>query len=78
MEITEENALDFATIESCLINTETGKVDVKMSAEGLAISDDGYYYLFEEKTYETELPGEEYIIEEPKDVDLTFFGQFEL
>ncbi len=72
VEITEENALDFATIESCLINTETGKVDVKMSAEGLAISDDGYYYLFEEKTYETELPGEEYIIEEPKDVDLTF------
>lgn len=72
VEITEENALDFATIESCLINAETGKVDVTMSADGLAISDDGYYYLFEEKTYETELPGEEYIIEEPKDVELTF------
>ncbi len=72
VEITEENALDFATIESCLINTDTGKVDVTMSAEGLAISDDGYYYLFEEKTYDTELTGEEYIIEEPKDVDLTF------
>ncbi len=72
VEITEENALDFATIESCLINTETGKVDVTMSADGLAISDDGYYYLFEEKTYDTELVSEEYIIEEPKDVDLTF------
>ena len=72
VEITEENALDFATIESCLINTETGKVDVKMSAEGLAVSDDGYYYLFEEKTYDTALVSEEYIIEEPKDVELTF------
>lgn len=72
VEITEENALDFATIESCLINTKTGKVDVTMSADGLAISDDGYYYLFEEKTYDTELVSEEYIIEEPKDVDLTF------
>lgn len=72
VEITEENALDFATIESCLINTETGKVDVTMSADGLAVSDDGYYYLFEEKTYHTELSGEEYIIEEPKDTNLTF------
>lgn len=72
VEITAENALDFATIESCLINTDTGKVDVTMSAEGLAVSDDGYYYLFEEKTYDTELVSEEYIIEEPKDEELTF------
>ena len=72
VEITAENALDFATIESCLINTDTGKVDVTMSAEGLAVSDDGYYYLFEENTYDTELVSEEYIIEEPKDEELTF------
>ena len=43
-----------------------------MSAEGLAISDDGYYYLFEEKMYDTALRSDEYIIEEQKDVDLTF------
>ena len=58
IELTEENAADFATIESCVINTQTGKVDVTMSAEGLAVSDDGYYYLFEEKMYESALTGE--------------------
>lgn len=72
IELTDANASDFITIESCLINTETGKVDVTMSAEGLAVSDDGYYYLFEEKTYDTALGSDEYIIEQPKDVDLTF------
>lgn len=72
VELTEDNAEEFARIESCVINTETGKVDVTMAAEGLAISDDGYYYLFEEKSYESGLTGDEYIIEEQKDVDLTF------
>lgn len=72
IELTEENTPDFAKIESCLINIETGKVDVTVSAEGLAISDDGYYYLFEEKTYDTALDHDDYIIEELKDIDLTF------
>lgn len=72
VEITEENAADFATIESCKINTETGKIDVTMKAENLAISDDGYYYLFEEKAYERALTGDDYIIEDQKDVNLTF------
>ena len=72
IELTDENAADFATIESCLINTETGKVDVTVSAEGLAISDDGYYYLFEEKIYDTALKSDDYIIEELKDVNFTF------
>ncbi|MCM1388110.1 MAG: DUF5722 domain-containing protein [Bacillus sp. (in: Bacteria)] len=72
IELTESNTADFATIESCVINSETGKIDVTMSAPGLAISDDGYYYLFEEKTYQSELSGEEYIVEDQKDVDLTF------
>lgn len=72
VELTEENAADFATIESCMINTQTGKIDVTMSADGLALSDDGYYYLFEEKIYEDALTGEDYLIEDQKDVDLTF------
>ena len=72
IEVTKENALDFAKIESCLINTETGKVDVTMSAEGLAVSDDGYYYLFEEKIYDNALKSDDYIIEELKDVNVTF------
>lgn len=72
VEVTAENAADFATIESCLINTETGKIDISMKAKDLAVSDDGYYYLFEEKTYQKELATGEYIIEDQKDVDLTF------
>ena len=72
VEITEENAADFATIESCKINTETGKVDVTMKAKDLAVSDDGYYYLFEEKTYQSALTDSDYLIEDQKDVDLTF------
>ncbi|MCH5261771.1 MAG: hypothetical protein J1F42_02570 [Lachnospiraceae bacterium] len=72
IELTAENSADFIEIESCLINAETGKVDVTASAEGLAISDDGYYYLFEEKTYDTGLTSDNYIIEELKDVNLTF------
>lgn len=72
VEVTAENAADFGSIESCLINTETGKIDITMKAKDLAISDDGYYYLFEEKTYQTELETSEYIIEDQKDVELTF------
>lgn len=72
VEVTAENAADFATIESCKINTETGKIDVTMKAKDLAISDDGYYYLFEEKAYQSALTGSEYIIEDQKDVNLTF------
>lgn len=72
VEVTAENAADFAAIESCLINTETGKIDISMKAKDLAVSDDGYYYLFEEKAYQTGLATDEYIIEDQKDVDLTF------
>lgn len=72
VEVTPENAADFATIESCEINTETGKIDVTMKAKDLAVSDDGYYYLFEEKAYQSALTGSEYIIEDQKDVELTF------
>lgn len=72
VEVTPENAADFATIESCQINPETGKIDVTMKAKDLAVSDDGYYYLFEEKAYQSALTGSEYLIEDQKDVNLTF------
>ncbi|MDE7178357.1 MAG: hypothetical protein K2O59_11140 [Lachnospiraceae bacterium] len=72
VEVTAENAADFASIESCLINTETGKIDIIMKAKDLAVSDDGYYYLFEEKTYQSDLATSEYIIEDQKDIELTF------
>ena len=32
--VTAENAADFAAIESCLINTETGKIDHNHEGEG--------------------------------------------
>lgn len=71
IELTDENMADFATIKSCRINPETRKIDVTIEAPGLAVSDDGYYYLFEEKIYDTGLMSDDYIIEEQKDVDLT-------
>lgn len=70
--LTAENAEDFAEIESCVINTETGKVDVSMRTDKLALSDDGYYYLFALKSYQDAIEDDEYIIEEEKDTELTF------
>ena len=70
--LTAENAEDFAEIESCVINTETGKVDVSMKTDKLALSDDGYYYLFALKSYQDAIEDDEYIIEEEKDTELTF------
>lgn len=72
IEITPENAREFAKIQSCEINPETGKIDINVTADGLAISDDGYYYLFAMRTYDTAIYGDEYIIEEEKDTDMTF------
>ena len=40
VEITEENAADFATLESCLIDGSAGKVNVKVKGEGIPASDD--------------------------------------
>lgn len=70
--LTADNAEDFAQIESCLINAETGKVDVTMKTDKLALSDDGYYYLFALDSYADAITDEEYIIEEEKDTELTF------
>ncbi|MCH5256788.1 MAG: hypothetical protein J1D87_05815 [Lachnospiraceae bacterium] len=72
VELTKGEESNFATIESCLINPATGKVDIKVTASDIASSDDGYYYIFEEKTYEMAINGEDYIIEEGKDTELTF------
>ena len=51
VEMTPENTAEFATIESCSIN-ESGKVEVSVNSEGIPKSDDKYYYLFEEATYD--------------------------
>lgn len=76
VQLDEENASDFVTIKSCLINAATEQVDIHIQGKGLPKSDDGYYYLFEEKLYEDSvkdgLEGKEPILQEKKDVEMTF------
>ncbi len=73
IEINENNKDNIATIESCLINGKTGKVDVAVTAEGLPKSDDKYYYLFALNTYDTKLSeSDEYLIREYKDSEVSF------
>lgn len=50
VEMTPENTATFATIESRIVNTS--KVEITVSSEGIPKSDDKYYYLFEEATYQ--------------------------
>lgn len=71
--LTEGNKNNFASIDSCLINGKTGRVEVTVSAEGLPESDDKYYYLFALDTYDTNLSEEdEYIVREYKDQKVAF------
>ncbi|MCR5404720.1 MAG: hypothetical protein K6E91_13020 [Butyrivibrio sp.] len=55
VEMTAENRATFAKIDSCNI-VDSGKVKVAVSSEGIPKSDDKYYYLFEEATYEDSIP----------------------
>lgn len=56
--MTDENRSTFATIENCLI-TDSNKVTVDVTSEGIPGSDDKYYYLFEEAVYEDSITGKE-------------------
>ena len=51
VEMTADNTATFASIDSCLI-VDSGKVEVSVTSDGIPRSDDKYYYLFEEATYE--------------------------
>lgn len=67
-EITKENAADFASIETCEIDPNTGRVAVKVSGDGIPASDDKYYYLFALNTYENGITSEsEALAKEYKD-----------
>lgn len=73
VEITEENAADFATLESCLIDGSAGKVNVKVKGEGIPASDDKYYYLFALNTYDNTIPDDaEYLSRLYKDEGTEF------
>ncbi len=67
-ELTGENAAQFATIEECRIEPDTGRIAVTAAGDGIPVSDDKYYYLFALDTYENEIGSEdEAIAREYKD-----------
>ncbi|MCR5556986.1 MAG: hypothetical protein K6F75_05450 [Butyrivibrio sp.] len=55
VEMTDANRSTFVNIDNCLI-VDTKKVQIDCSSEGIPSSDDKYYYLFEEATYEDSIP----------------------
>lgn len=70
-EVTAENAADFAEISSCIID-DSGKVSVTLSGDGIAKSDDKYYYLFDLNTYDTALVSDaQYLDRIYKDEEVT-------
>ena len=71
VDLTPENTAEFTQIESCLINGETSKVEVTVTAEELPNSDDGYYYLMAEEVYEDSIEGKEPIAKTEKDILFT-------
>lgn len=55
VEMTSDNRSSFATISDCHI-VDGNKVQVDVTSEGIPKSDDKYYYLFEEATYQDSIP----------------------
>ncbi len=56
VEMTPEHTADFATVESTIV--DRSKVQISVKSEGIPKSDDKYYYLFEQATYEGALTEE--------------------
>lgn len=66
------DAASFATISSCLIKEETGKVEVTVTGDGIPVSDDKYYYLFAIDTFDTGITeSDEYIDKVYKDSEVS-------
>lgn len=70
VELTESNRYDFLEVDSVLISSETGMVDVTIASKKneLPKSDDGYFYLFSVPVYGDEISGEP-ITKIEKDID---------
>ena len=49
--LTQDNAAEFASIKTCEINAGTGKVEITVESPGIAVSDDKYYYLFNNDSF---------------------------
>lgn len=66
-EVSEINASNLANVSECVIS-DTGRVSVTVTGEGIPKSDDKYYYLFALNTYDTGITeGMEYLDREYKD-----------
>ena len=66
-ELSEINALNLANVSECVIS-DTGRVSVAVTGEGIPKSDDKYYYLFALNTYDDGITeGMEYLDREYKD-----------
>lgn len=66
--LSEEQASEFASIISCKIDAQTGKVVVILEGDGVPESDDKYYYLFAMNTYDSTIREEsEYLSRDYKD-----------
>lgn len=71
-EITSENAVDFADITECVIDS-SGKISVTVKGDGVPKSDDKYYYLFALNTYDVGIPADsDYIARDYKDNETVF------
>ena len=71
--LTQDNAAEFASIKTCEINAGTGKVEITVESPGIAVSDDKYYYLFNESTFAEGInDGQEAVVSSYKDSEVTF------
>ncbi|MBR5800940.1 MAG: hypothetical protein IKY23_12870 [Lachnospiraceae bacterium] len=71
VDLTEAEAAEFGDITSCVIE-DGSRVSVTMEVDGLPVSDDKFYYLFDMNTYETTLEGKEPLDKVYKDRVMTF------
>ncbi len=72
VEMTPENTAEFAKIDTCQI-VESSKIELTVKSDGIPKSDDKYYYLFEQATYQDSIPeGSEPLAKVYKSDDTSF------
>ncbi|MCR4902164.1 MAG: hypothetical protein K6A23_04840 [Butyrivibrio sp.] len=72
VELTAENTSEFVNIETVLIGSG-GNVNITAVSEGVPVSDDKYYYIFEQKLFENEISTDaEAIAKAYKDDEVSF------
>lgn len=67
VQLTDKNRNDFADMEFCRISRTNKKIHMRVTADGIPISDDDYYYLFALDAYESTISeNNEYILKKEK------------